>query len=191
MVSIAPEISVDLAGSPAIVAPRVNPPLEAAVLGSEALERLDDNVLRTPYQVLVDALLEPSPADLAWLAWQDGSDSVVVARDRMSPLHPSAIGEFPEPPRSALTIGRTARAGAWALWCRSRGILSCIVVPVRREGEVVGTIGLAGCSAGALDHFDRERVQLGPARAIQARSDELRLGTLRRLFDEVGRALEN
>jgi len=161
------------------------------VLGSEALERLDDPVVRTPYQVLVDALLEPSPADLAWLAWQDGSDSVVVARDRMSPLHPSAIGEFPEPPRSALTISRAARAGAWALWCRSRGILSCIVVPVRREGEIVGTIGLASCSAGALDDFDSERVQLGASLAIQARSDELRLGMLRRLFDEVGRALEN
>jgi signal transduction histidine kinase len=109
----------------------------------------------------------------------------------MSPLQPAAIGEFPEPPGSALTINRARRTGAWALWCRSRGILSCIVVPIREEGEIVGTIGLASCSAGALDDFDSQRVQLGATLAIQARSHDLRLSSLRRLFDEVSRALEN
>jgi signal transduction histidine kinase len=191
MLSIAPKMSAEPAGHPVIVAPRVNPPLQARALGSEAIDRLADPVVRTPYQVLVDALLEPSPADLAWLAWQDGSESVVVTRDRMSPLQPVAIGEFPEPPRSALTINRAPASGAWALWCRSRGILSCIVVPVREAGEIVGTIGLASCRTGALDDFDSQRVQLGATLATQARSHELRLSSLRRLFDEVSRALEN
>ena len=158
--------SPDLAGPPVIVTPRVNLRVEARAQGSEALNRLDEPVVRTPYQVLVEALLEQSPADLAWLAWQDGSESVVIARDRMSPLQPSAIGDFPEPPRRPLTINRAPRVGAWALGCRSRGILSCMVVPVRQEGEIVGTIGLASCSAGALDDFDSRRVQLGASLAI-------------------------
>ena len=191
MLSIVPEIAPDLPDSSVIPALGVTRPDKSGALGDQPIDRLDETVVRTPHRVLVEALLEPSSADLAWMAWEDGSESVVVARDRMSPLQPSAIGEFPEPPRRPLTINRASRTGAWALWCRSRGILSSIVVPVRQKDEIVGTIGLASCSAGALDEFDSERVQLGASLAIQARSDELRLGMLRRLFDEVGRSLEN
>jgi signal transduction histidine kinase len=191
MLSIAPETSPDLADSSVILAPRVTRWFEERAYDDQALERLDDGVVRTPHQVLVEALLEPSSADLAWLAWEDGSESAVVARDRMSPLQPSSIGEFPEPPRGSLTIDRASGSGAWALWCRSRGILSCIVVPIRRGKEVVGTLGLASCSAGALDESDRQRVRLGASLAIQARRHEMRLSSLRRMFDEVNRTLEN
>src|SRR5436305_10888753 len=191
MFSIVPEASPDLADSSLILAPRVSRWFETRTFDDQALDRLDTSVVRTPYQVLVEALLEPSSADLAWLAWEDGSQSVVVARDRMSPLHPSTIGEFPEPPRSPMTINRASRTGAWALWCRSRGILSSTVVPVRQGNEIVGTIGLASCTAGAFDDSDRQRVQLGASLAIQARSHELRLSSLRRMFDEVSRTLEN
>src|SRR5438445_6680403 len=191
MLSIVPQIAPDLKDSPVLLAPRVTYWLEPRVFDERALERLDPPVVRTPHQILVEALLEPSSADLAWLAWEDGSQSVVVARDRMSPLHPSTIGEFPEPPRSPLTINRASRSGAWALWCRSRGILSATVVPVRQKNEIVGTIGLASCTAGSLDDSDLQRVQLGASLAIQARSHELRLSSLRRMFDEVSRTLEN
>jgi signal transduction histidine kinase len=182
-------ISSDLAGPPVIVGRRLSRQLEARTPGT--LDRRHEPVVRTPHHVLVEALLEGSPADLAWLAWEDGSENVVVARDPLSPLQPSAIGELPEPPGSPLTISRAPRAGAWALWCRSRGILSCMVVPVRRKSEIVGTIGLASCSAGALDDFDIQRVQLGASLAIQARGHEVRLSSLRRLFDELSRTLEN
>src|SRR2546421_167376 len=191
MLSIVPEAAPDLADSSLIVVPRLTPWFEARPFDDQSLDRLDKPVVRTPHQVLVEALLEPSSADLAWLAWEDGSPSVVVARDRMSPLQPSAIGEFPEPPRSPMTINRASRTGAWALWCRSRGILSSTVVPVRQSNEIVGTIGLASCTAGALDDSDLQRVQLGASLAIQARSHELRLSSLRRMFDEVSRTLEN
>jgi signal transduction histidine kinase len=191
MLSTVPGASPDLADSSVIFVPGVTGRFEARALEGPALDRLDEPVVRTPHEVLVQALLEPSSADLAWLAWEDGSESVVVARDRMSPLQPSAIGEFPEPPRSPLTINRPSPTGAWALWCRSRGILSSIVVPVRQRNEIVGTIGLASCTAGALDDSDSQRVQLGASLATQARGHELRLSSLRRMFDEVSRTLEN
>jgi signal transduction histidine kinase len=190
MLSIAePQPSSDMAAPPVIPVSRVKPRLEAP--GGEPLERSEESPVRPPHRVLVEALLEQSPADLAWLAWQDGSDGVIVARDGTSPLQPSAIDEFPEPPPSPLTITRSSPAGAWSLWCRSRGILSCAVVPIRQGSAIVGTIGLASCSPDALDDFDSERVQLGAALAIQARSHERRLSSLRRMFDEVSRTLEN
>src|SRR2546429_3057430 len=191
MLSIVPQIAPDLKDSPVLLAPRVTYWLEPRVCDDRALERLDVPVVRTPNQVLVQALLGPSSADLAWLAWEDGSPSVVVARDRMSPLQPSSIGEFPEPPRSQMTVNGASRSGAWALGYRSRGILSATVVPLRQRNEIVGTIGLASCSAGGLDESDLQRVQLGASLAIQARSHELRLSSLRRMFDEVSRTLEN
>jgi signal transduction histidine kinase len=191
MLSIAtePQISFDEAASRILTVSPDQSRLEA--LASEPLARPEESLVRPPHRVLVEALLEQSPADLAWLAWQDGSDGVIVARDGSSPLQPSAIDEFPEPPPSPLTITRSSRAGAWSLWCRSRGILSCTVVPIRRGSAIVGTIGLASCSAGVLDDFDSQRVQLGAALAIQARSHQLRLRSLRRMFDEVSRTLEN
>src|SRR5438445_10541383 len=191
MLSIVPQIAPDLKDAPVLLAPRVRRWFEARVSEEPARDRLDEPAVRTPHQILVEALLEPSSADLAWLAWEDGSQSVVVARDRMSPLQPSSIGEFPEPPRSPMTINRASRSGAWALWCRSRGILSATVVPVRQGNEIVGTIGLASGSAGGLDDADLQRIQLGASLAIQARSHELRLSSLRRMFDEVSRTLEN
>src|SRR5256885_16776073 len=112
MLSIVPEAAPDLADSSLVVVPRW---FEARPFDDQALDRLDKPVVRTPHQVLMDALLEPSSADLAWLAWEDGSPSVVVARDRMSPLQPASIGGFPEPPRTPMTVNRASRSGARAL----------------------------------------------------------------------------
>src|SRR3989442_7450644 len=122
MLSIVPEIAPDLADSAVILAPRVTRWFETRVFDDQVLDRPDEPVARTPHQVLVEALLEPSSADLAWLAWVDGSPSVVVARDRMSPLQPSSIGEFTEPPRSPLHFNMASRTGSWASWGRSRVI---------------------------------------------------------------------
>ena len=191
MLSIVPEAAPDLADPSVLLAPRVTRWFETRAIDDAASDRLDKPVVRTPYQALVEALLEQSSADLAWLSWEDGSESVVIARDRMSPLQPSSIGEFPEPPRSPMTINPATRTGAWALWCRSRGILSSIVVPVRQRNAIVGTIGLASSTIGALDDADRQRVQLGASLAIQARRHEVRLSSLRRMFNEVSRTLEH
>src|ERR1700736_6275366 len=85
----------DPAAPPAIVVSRVKP------------------VVGTPHKVLVEALLEQSPADLGWLAWQDGGEAFVVARDGTSTIQPSAIDEFPEHRRTPLTITETYSASAW------------------------------------------------------------------------------
>jgi len=146
----------------------------------------------SPYEDLVSSLLEGSGADLGWLAWRDSAEGVVVRRQGISLLPPSTIADFPDPPLDPLRVADGGLwAGPWGLWCAARGILSCLVVPVRQESEIVGTIGMASCTAGALEDFGIQRLQLGAALAIQTRRDEARLASLRRLFDEVSRTLEN
>jgi signal transduction histidine kinase len=125
------------------------------------------------------------------LAWRDGKDAVVVRRVASSPLNPSAIGEFPDPPLDSLVIDRGRGIGPWTVWCRARGILSCAITPVLARGKVVGVIGLASCSAGALADYDVDRLQLASSLAVHARTYEARLAGLRRMFDEVSRTLEN
>ncbi|TMB83582.1 MAG: hypothetical protein E6J39_06170 [Chloroflexi bacterium] len=145
----------------------------------------------SPYEDLIGSLLEGSGADLGWLAWHDSAGGVVVRRPGIALLPPSTIAEFPDPPLDPLLIvDGGSWSGSWPLWCGARGILSCLVVPVRQESEIVGTIGLASCRAGALDDFGIQRLQLGASLAMQTRNDELRLASLRRLFDEVSRTLE-
>jgi signal transduction histidine kinase len=116
---------------------------------------------------------------------------VVIRRVASSSLHPSAIGEFPDPPLEPLVIDRGRGAGPWFLWCRARGILSCAITPVFARGRVVGVVGLATCTAGALADSDVQRLQLASALAVHIRTHEARLAGLRRLFDEVSRTLEN
>lgn len=143
----------------------------------------------SPHEILVAAIIERSHADVAWLAWHDGSDPIVVQHDALSPLPAAAVGEFPEAPRSPLIIDRAA-SGPWSLWCQARGILSCVVVPVHARHKIVGTIGLASCAPGALRDDDLQRLQLVSSLALHARRYEARLAGLRQLFDEVSRTLE-
>src|SRR5438067_13722349 len=96
-----------------------------------------------PAGVLVRAIVEASVADLGWLAWLDRSDPVVVRREALSPIEPSLIAEFPEPPEESIVIGEGAAFAPWTLWCRARGIRSCVVVPVIARARVIGTMGLA------------------------------------------------
>ena len=146
----------------------------------------------SPYEDLVSSLLEGSDADLGWLAWRDSAGGVVVRRPGVYLPPPTTIADFPDPPLDPLhVVDGGLWAGPWPLWCRAHAILSCLVVPVRQENEIVGTIGLASCRVGALDNFGVQRLQLGASLAIQTRNDELRLTSLRRLFDEVSRTLEN
>jgi len=142
-------------------------------------------------ETLVRAFVERSKADLGWLAWQDGTDPVVVERLPTGPLHPSVIVEFPEPPHEPLMIERGRGSGPWALWCHGRGIRACIVVPIRSRNKIVGTIGLVSCSFDALTDDDLQRLQLLASLALSARRHEARLAGLRQLFDEVSRTLEN
>lgn len=145
----------------------------------------------SPDEVLVTAILERSAADVGWLAWGDGKDAVVVPSVARSFLNPSAIGEFPDPPRESLVIDRARGDGQWALWCRARGILSCAISPVFARGRIVGVIGLASCRAGALADYDVDRLQLVSSLAVHARTYEARLAGVRRMFDEVSHTLEN
>ena len=144
-----------------------------------------------PDEILVTAILEESAADVGWLAWRDGKDAVVVRKVASSPLNPSVIGEFPDPPLDSLVIDRGRGIGPWTVWCRARGIFSCAITPVLARGKVVGVIGLASCSAGALADYDVDRLQLASSLAVHARTYEARLAGLRRMFDEVSRTLEN
>lgn len=193
MLSIAPEtkIAPDMMANAAVSPPPVRRPLEPRTSDDALPRRPDEPAIVRPHQVLIEALLQQSPADLAWLSWQDASDSVVIARDPTSPLQPAAVGEFPKPPQTAVTIDHATGTGPWAIWCRSRGILSCVVVPIRAGREIIGTLGLASCSAGALDDLSSQRLQLSASLAILARGHEVRLRSLRRMFDEVNRTLEN
>ena len=164
--------------------------LRAHVLDVPATDSAGE--VSSPYEDLVSSLLEGSGADLGWLAWRDNAEGVVVRRQGISVLPPSTIADFPDPPLDALrVVDGGLWTGPWELWCRDRGILSCLVVPVRHESKILGMIGLASCRAGALDDLGIQRLQLGAQLAIQTRRDELRLTSLRRLFDEVSRTLEN
>jgi signal transduction histidine kinase len=144
----------------------------------------------SPDEVLVGAILERSAADVAWLAWGDGKDAVVVPGVARAFLNPSAIGEFPDPPREPLVIDGGMGDGSWALWCRARGILSCAVSPIYAHGKLVGVVGLASHQGGGLADYDVDRLQLAATLAVHARTYEARLAGVRRMFDEVSRTLE-
>src|SRR5438128_1275681 len=145
----------------------------------------------SPDEILVTTILERSAADVGWLAWGDGKDAVVVPGVARPFLNPSAIGEFPDPPREPLVIDRGTGSGPWTPWCRARGILSCAVSPIYARGKVVGVIGLASCHAGGLADYDVDRLHLAATLAVHARTYEARLAGVRRMFDEVSRTLEN
>src|SRR3989449_1830026 len=144
-----------------------------------------------PAGVLVSAVVEASAADVGWLAWLDRSDPVVICREALSPVEPSLIAEFPDPPDEPIIIDTGAPFGPWALWCRARGIQSCVVVPVLARARVIGTAGLVSSTAGALGRHDVRQLELVSALAVQARTYEARLSGQRRLFAEVSRSLEN
>ena len=144
-----------------------------------------------PAGVLVSAMVEASAADLGWLAWLDRSDPVVVRREALSPIEPSLIAEFPEPPEESIVIGEGAPFAPWTLWCRARGIRSCVVVPVIARARVIGTMGLASSTASALGRHDARQLALVSSLAVHSRTYEARLAGQRRLFAEVSRSLEN
>ena len=144
-----------------------------------------------PAGVLVSAVVEASAADVGWLAWLDRSDPVVICREALSPVEPSLIAEFPDPPDEPIIIDTGAPFGPWALWCRARGIQSCVVVPVLARARVIGTAGLVSSTAGALGRHDVRQLELVSSLAVQARTYEARLSGQRRLFAEVSRSLEN
>src|SRR5256886_534566 len=144
-----------------------------------------------PAGVLVSAVVEASAADVGWLAWLDRHDPVVVRREALSPVEPSLIAEFPDPPDEPIIIDAGAPLGPWALWCRARGIQSCVVVPVVARARVIGTMGLVSSTAGALGGDDARQLALVSSLAVQARTYEARLAGQRRLFAEVSRSLEN
>ena len=144
-----------------------------------------------PAGVLVSAVVEASTADVGWLAWLDRSDPVVMRREEVSPVEPSLIGEFPDPPDEPIIIDTRAPLEPWALWCRARGIQSCVVVPVVARARAIGTVGLVSSTAGALGRHDMRQLALVSSLAVQARTYEARLAGQRRLFAEVSRSLEN
>jgi signal transduction histidine kinase len=134
--------------------------------------------------------LEQTAADLGWVAWTDGGARIVLARPDRCPLDPANIAEFPEPPAEPVLVESDAPDGAWTLWCRSRGILSGLIVPLVVSGRPRGTVGLASSSAGALRLDDLARLRLVSHLMGTMRDYEARLAGLQGLFDEVNRALE-
>src|SRR3989442_3867727 len=144
-----------------------------------------------PAGILVSAVVEASAADLGWLAWLDRHDPVVVRREALSPVEPSLIAEFPDPPEEPIIIDAGAPLGPWALWCRARGIQSCVVVPVVARARVIGTMGLVSSTASALGRDDARKLAMVSSLAVQARTYEARLAGQRPLFAVVSRSLVN
>src|SRR3979411_1590276 len=127
---------------------------------------------RSPHEILVTSIVDGSAADLGWLAWQDSLDPVVVPCGASSPLDPVEINEFPDPPQPPVRIERDGGSGSWSVWCRVRGIRSCIIVPVLGRSQIVGSMGLASVAADALDDEDLRRLQVVASLAVHARRYE-------------------
>src|SRR5207245_1766396 len=144
-----------------------------------------------PAGVLVSAIVEASAADLGWLAWLDRSDPVVVRREAISPVEPSLIAEFPDPPHEAVIIEEGASRAPWTVWCRARAIRSCVIVPVFARARVIGTMGLASSTPRALGPNDVHELELASSLAVHARTYEARLAGQRRPLAEVHPRLAN
>lgn len=184
-----------MASAPSPLSPLAEPPngsLPAKGEGAVVPPAKEEGAkLLSPDEILLNAILDGSVAEVGWLAWRDANDAVVIRRVASSTLQHSAIEEFPDPPLDSLVIDRGRGDGPWAIWCRARGIVSCAITPVFARGKVVGVIGLATSSAGALADYDVQRLQLASSLAAHVRTHEARLVGLRRLFDELSRTLEN
>jgi signal transduction histidine kinase len=143
-----------------------------------------------PAEVLVNAIVDASTADVGWLAWLDGTAPVIVRRELVSPIEPAIISEFPEPPEEPTVVDESV-VGPWSLWCRGRGIKSAVVVPVVARGRIVGTVGVASALARSLGPHDVRQLALVASLAVHTRTYEARLAGQRRLFSEVSRSLDN
>ena len=173
------------------LAPAFRPDAERGARRLQPLENSWVDQAFAPAGILVSAVVEASTADLGWLAWLDRHDPVVARREAVSPVEPSLIAEFPDPPDKPILVDAGASLGPWALWCRARGIQSCVVVPVMARTRVIGTMGLVSSTASALGRDDARQLALVSSLAVQARTYEARLAGQRRLFTEVSRSLEN
>jgi signal transduction histidine kinase len=153
-----------------------------------AIDAIPSENGRTPDRDLLQALLDSTAADLTWLAWLDVS-AVVMSREPHS-YPQSDVGEFPDAPTRPLLIDRTPN-GPWSAWCKAHGIRSCIVVPVLAGRKIVGLLGLASGTAGALRDSEIPQLQLVASMLVHTRRYEAQLAGIRRMFDEVSRTLEN
>jgi signal transduction histidine kinase len=144
----------------------------------------------SPYAAPLLGALKETAADVGWVAWTDGNAQIVLARPDGCPIDPANIAEFPEPPPEPTVVEPDTPDGAWTLWCRSRGILSSLIVPLLVNGRPRGTVGLASSSAGALGMDDLGRLRPVCYLMGTMRDYEARLASLQGLFDEVNRALE-
>jgi signal transduction histidine kinase len=144
----------------------------------------------SPYAAPLLGALEETAADLGWVAWTDGGARIVLARPDGCPIDPANIAEFPEPPAEPIVVEPYTPDDAWTLWCRSRGILSGLIVPLIVTGRPRGTVGLASSTAGALSMEDLGQLRLVSYLMGTMRDYEARLASLQGLFDEVNRALE-
>jgi signal transduction histidine kinase len=124
------------------------------------------------------------------VAWADGGARIVLARRDGCPIDSANIAEFPEPPAEPIIVDAQNQDDAWTLWCRSRGILSGVIVPLIVTGRARGTVGLASSSAGALASEALDRLRLVSYLIGTMRGYEARLASLQGVFDEVNRALE-
>jgi signal transduction histidine kinase len=144
-----------------------------------------------PAEMLVGAIVEASAAEVGWLAWLDAPAPVVFRRKGSSPIEPSDITEFPDPPADPVVIEDESAVEPWRNWCEARGIQSGIVVPVVARGKVFGTMGLASSTARTLGRNDVRQLALLASLAVHARTYEARLVGQRQLFAEVSRSLES
>ncbi len=165
----------------------VRPP---AVGAESRLESVAASENPSPYAAPLLGALEETAADLGWVGWADSVASAVLVRSDGCPVDPAGIGEFPRPPEEPFVLGEESAGHDWALWCRSRGILSCVVVPLLAGGRPVGTAGLASSARGTLGADDLRRLRLVSYLLSALRDYEGRLAGVQGLFDEINRALD-
>jgi signal transduction histidine kinase len=148
-----------------------------------------------PYLGLATRTLETGAGDMAWLALSDSEPVVVVSRSTEFPVAQAALLEFPQPPAApvlvAASIPSTGEGEWWRTWCQLRGILCCVIAPIRSNGVLVGTVGVLSVTNEALNGHDLQRVELMAWLAEQVRDRDLRLGSMEQQFDELTSVLGN
>lgn len=166
-------------------------PLRPELRAASRLRSVADSEAQSPYAAPLLGALEETSADVGWLAWSDGGARLVLARRDGCSVDPANIAEFPEPPAEPVVVEAEHQVGTWGLWCRSRGVLSCVIVPIVAGGKSRGTVGLASSSSGSLGDQDLGRLRLVAYLIGTMRDYEARLASLQGMFDEVNRALES
>ncbi len=135
---------------------------------------------------LLAHLVDGTTAEAGWVAWAEGSGTVVFPSAFRSPRGASALADFPDPPTEPRLVN-WMEADPWAVWCAARQTHSCAIAPILLAGSTVGTLGLSSRSRGAIGAEALGHLTLGAWLAAQVHSWEGRSERLKARLDAVNR----